>query len=354
MPNLDLDQLEALAAAVSEGTMEAAAGKLHLTPSAISQRIKALETTVGRVLLMRTRPLRPTSPGEKLLRLARQIEAIASDAARELGDEASEQPRVVALAVNADSLATWLMPALATVSSPIVFDLRRADETVTTELLRDGTVMGAVTASAQAVTGCTVQLLGHMRYRARATREFASRWFPNGPTTQQLAVAPVINFDRDDDLQDRYLRRRARRRLDPPRHYVPGTSASVQAVRLGLGWGMISDLQAEPSDGVPRLIELDPRGCFDEPLYWQQWRLPSAALDAVATAVRSHAARTLRLCNADRRDGSGSPPEIHPVCWAPTGRVPARPSLAPRRGHAGSALGTTVDTPARRPQHPPA
>jgi LysR family transcriptional regulator (chromosome initiation inhibitor) len=291
MARFDLAQLEALAAAVSEGTMEAAAARLHVTPSAISQRIKALEIAVGRVLLIRSRPLRPTNSGVKLLRTARQLEAITIEAARELEDEAPGEPQSVALAVNADSLATWFVPALAGLDSPMIFDVRRADETVTAELLRDGTVMAAVTASAVPVPGCTVERLGSMRYRARAGERFAARWFPRGVTVEALGHAPLVAFDRDDQIQDQYLRRRTRRRLQPPRHYVPGSNAFAQAVRLGLGWGMVPDLQA---DGRPRLVELDPRGTIDVRLYWQQWRLPSAALQAVAGAVRRHAASQLR------------------------------------------------------------
>jgi LysR family transcriptional regulator (chromosome initiation inhibitor) len=291
MAGLDLDQLEALAAAVSEGTMEAAAGRLHVTPSAISQRIKALEIAVGRVLLIRSRPLKPTPSGEKLLRTARQIEAITREAARDLDEGVGpDEPQTLALAVNADSLATWFVPAIASVEAPIIFDLRRADETLTAELLRDGTVMAAVTGSLEPVPGCTVEPLGSMRYRPRASERFAAKWFPDGVSAERLAVAPVVDFDRDDRLQDRYLRRRTRRRLRPPRHYVPGSGAFARAVRLGLGWGMVPDLQA---DGRPRLVELDPRGTFDVRLYWQQWRLPSRALQEVADAVRRQAAAEL-------------------------------------------------------------
>lgn len=292
--DLDLDQLRALATAVSEGTLDAAARKLHVTPSAISQRIKALETAVGRVLLTRSKPVRPTTSGETLLRAARQIEAITADAALELGEEESGRPLVIALAVNADSASTWLVPALAAVGPPLVFDLRRGDETRTAELLRDGTVMAAVTASAQPVPGCTVELLGEMRYRPRASAEFAAKWFRDGVTVQRLSRAPMVVFDREDQLQDRYLRRRSRRQLDPPRHYVPGSSAFVQAVRFGLGWGMVPDLQAEPIDGQPGLVEFDHRGSVDVRLFWQQWRLPSGAVERVADAVRSQAAAVLR------------------------------------------------------------
>jgi LysR family transcriptional regulator, chromosome initiation inhibitor len=282
--DLDLDQLQALAAAVAEGSFEAAARRLHVTPSAISQRIKALETSVGRVLLIRSRPVRPTTSGQTLLRVARQIETAMDDAARELGDDQEAELPVVALAVNADSLATWLPTALAAVDPPVAFDLRRADETRTAELLRDGTVTAAVTASADPVPGCAVRPLGRMRYRPRASAAFAERWFTSGVTPAGLARAPVVVFDRTDQLQDRYLRRRSRRRLQPPRHYVPGSGAFVQAVRLGLGWGMVPDLQA--GDG---LVEFDPSGAIDVGLFWQQWRLQSATLERVARAIRAQA-----------------------------------------------------------------
>jgi LysR family transcriptional regulator (chromosome initiation inhibitor) len=283
---MDLDQLRALAAAVAEGSFDAAAHRLHVTPSAISQRIKALETSVGRVLLIRSRPVRPTSSGETLLRAARQIEAIAADAARELGDAGAgaERPASIALAVNADSLATWLVPALAAVEPPLAFDLRRADETRTAELLRDGTVVAAVTASADPVAGCVVRRLGAMRYRPRASTEFVERWFPDGPNANALSRAPVVAFDRTDVLQDQYLRRRSRRILQPPRHYVPGSSAFVEAVRRGLGWGMVPDLQTDPT-----LVEFDSSGTIDVRLHWQQWRLRSTALERVADAVREQA-----------------------------------------------------------------
>ena len=290
MMRFDPDQLQALAAAVSEGTFDAAARTLNVTPSAVSQRIKALETSVGRVLLIRSKPVRPTFAGEILLRASRQIDAITADAARELGDGEPGSPATIAVAVNADSLATWLVPALTAVDTALVFDLRRADETRTAELLRDGTVTAAVTASARPVPGCTVEPLGRMRYRPRASAEFVARWFAEGVTAHALALAPVVVFDREDQLQDRYLRRRTRRRLDPPRHHVPGSNAFAQAVRLGLGWGMVPDLQAEPGT----VVEFDPRGSIDVRLYWQQWRLGSAALERIAEAVRRQATDALR------------------------------------------------------------
>ncbi len=244
------------------------------------------------MLLIRSRPVRPTASGQTLLRVARQIEAIIDDASRELGEDGERGLPGVALAVNADSLATWLPPALAAVQPPVAFDLRRADETRTAELLRDGSVIAAVTASADPVAGCTAHPLGRMRYRPRASVGFVERWFSEGATPKSLARAPVVVFDRADQLHDRYLQRRSRQPLHPPRHYVPGSTAFVQSVRLGLGWGMVPDLQA--GDGT-EIINFDPAGAIDVSLYWQQWRLRSGTLDRVADAIRAHAELALQM-----------------------------------------------------------
>lgn len=150
--------------------------------------------------------------------------------------------------------------------------------------------MAAVTASAEAVPGCTVERLGKMRYRPRAASRFAARWFADGVTPEALGLAPVVVFDREDRLQDAYLRRRTRRRLHPPRHYVPGSDAFRVAVGLGLGWGMLPDLQLS---GIKETVDLDPGGAIDVVLYWQQWRLRSSALERVAATVRAAAGTVL-------------------------------------------------------------
>ena len=295
MMNLDPDQLEALAAAISEGTFDAAARALHVTPSAVSQRVKALETSVGQVLLVRSKPVRATTAGETLLRAARQIQAVSAEALRELGAEDPAEgsgPSVVPLAVNADSLDTWFLAALAELDGA-VFDLRREDEKRTAGLLRRGEVMAAVTTSRNPVPGCAVRRLGRMRYAPRAAAAFGARWFPDGMTAAALSRAPVVLFDRDDTIQDRYLRRPGRPALHPPHHYVPGSGPFLAAVRLGLGWGMIPDLQlARETNGD--LVDLDPAGGMDVELYWQQWRVAGPALERVARTVQAAAERFLR------------------------------------------------------------
>ena len=289
---LDLAQLRALRAAVDGGTLEAAARQLHVTPSAVSQRLKALEQATGQLLLVRSRPVQVTEPGRALLRLARQLDLLTSDAVRELAPELAG-PVVLPLAVNADSLATWFLPAVAPLAGEIAFDLHRADESRTADLLRDGTVMAAVTVDATPVAGCRVTPLGVLRYRVLATPAFAQRWFPGG-----WERAPVVVFDRTDDLQDAHLRRRGVDPAAPPRHHVPSSADFVDAVRLGMGWGMVPDVQHPPG-----LVDLDPGGAVDVTLHWQQWRLRSAALDRVAAVVLAAGRAALERPAAERSAG---------------------------------------------------
>ncbi|VXC20289.1 LysR family transcriptional regulator ArgP [Aeromicrobium sp. 9AM] len=292
MADVDLSQLRALAAVVDEGSFDAAAAALHLTPSAVSQRIKALEQSAGRVLVRRTKPTEATEAGHAYLRLARQVEALVQDVRVEADPDEQRLP-TIPLAVNGDSLATWVLPALASLTGSAYFDVRREDEGRTAELLRSGTVMAAVTSDAAPVQGCRSSRLGTMRYRPMASPAFAATWFADGVDTASLAVAPVVVFDRNDDLQDAYLRQRSRRRLDPPRQHIPASSQFAEAIALGLGWGMLPKEQSEEREAAGRLVNVDPARHVDVTLYWQQWTLQTRALEATARAIREAAAEHL-------------------------------------------------------------
>lgn len=294
MTELPLDQVRTLLAVVDEGTFDAAAAALHVTPSAISQRVKALEQRTGRVLLLRTKPVRPTESGEVVVRFARQLARLELDARTELGMADTGEPARLSIAVNADSLATWFLPALSEVPEQIYFELHREDQDHTTALLREGVVMAAVTSSPDPVAGCSVRALGKMRYLPMASPAFQSRWLGDGPLRQALPEAPVVLFDRRDDLQDRLARKLTRGRgAGGRRHYVPSSEAFVRAVAAGLGWGMVPVAQAEPHLRDGTLVDLAPEHAIDVPLFWQQWKLDSPALAAAAAVVASAAAAAL-------------------------------------------------------------
>ncbi|WP_217169288.1 LysR family transcriptional regulator ArgP [Streptomyces sp. AC512_CC834] len=293
--DLPLDQVRTLLAVVDEGTFDAAAAALHVTPSAVSQRVKALEQRTGRVLLLRTKPVRATDSGAVLVRLARQVARLERDACAELGLREAGEPTRVSVAVNADSLATWFLPALTRLprEPALCFELRREDESHTAALLREGVVMAAVTSSPEPVPGCTVRTLGRMRYLPCAAPDFAARHL-EGPPRETVAEAPVVVFDRRDDFQDAFARRLGHDGASAARHYVPTSEGFVEAVAAGLGWGMVPQPQADPLLRTGRLVGFAPDLAVDVPLYWQQWKLDSPALAKVADAVVATAGAALR------------------------------------------------------------
>jgi LysR family transcriptional regulator (chromosome initiation inhibitor) len=290
---MELDQLRALVAVVDHGTFDSAAVALHVTPSAISQRIKALEAGAGSVLLRRSRPVRPTEQGELLLRSARQLLVLADEALLLLRaggdtDGADRAGRLrVPIVVNADSIATWFAAAVIEIGrgGRIELEVRRDDEHVTADLLRSGEVMGAVTADPSPVQGCAVRRLGTMTYRAKASRRFARAWFPDGATSAALASAPVVQYDRKDLHQNRLLARLAPD-ARPPQVFVPDSVQFVECVRAGVGWAMVPDLQ-DPDDS---LVTLDDAWSHPVELYWRTWKIASPGLDLVTQAVARAAA----------------------------------------------------------------
>ncbi|MEV7660660.1 LysR family transcriptional regulator ArgP [Paenarthrobacter sp. NPDC089316] len=305
MPQFPSEQLLTFATVLSEGTLEAAARLLHITPSAVSQRLKALEQSTGRVLLQRSNPVLATEAGEVVLRLARQVAQLEADAGKELGLDGDQPQLAVPIVVNADSLAVWFLKALAQAPTGpnVTFDLHRDDEQHSTSLLRSGTVMAAVTATPEPVQGCRVESLGIMRYLPVAAPQFVERWFPAFPAgldDDTLNTAPSVDFDRKDTYQWAFVQHwatamgKALPERKGPRHYVPASQDFGDAIRLGLGWGLIPEVQCGPDIAEGRLIELAPGHPFDVPLYWQRWRTESSVLDTLSQAVREVSAQYLR------------------------------------------------------------
>lgn len=285
------DQLAALVAIVERGTFEAAARELHVTPSAVSQRIRALESMAGQVLVRRSSPCAATPAGERLLRLARQTNLLYDEAADALDAEA-RGPVELPVAVNADSLDTWFREVLRAVGEwdDVALRLYVEDQAFSTDLLRRGDALGAVTSDPVAVQGCVVEPLGTLRYRPAAAPEFAERW--RRGRSYDWARMPTVVFNEKDALQHGVL---AARGVEPPPvvHRVPTSADFHEAVRLGLGWAAIPEPQLDPDLESGRLVLLSPRTHVDVLLHWQRWRLDSPLLARLTDAVRAAATSTL-------------------------------------------------------------
>jgi len=284
---LDVQQIAAFAAVIELGSFDAAAERLHVTPSAVSQRIKALEQSVGQVLVIREKPCVATPAGVPLLRLAAQTDLLESEALADMGGAGLPDRTRIAIAVNADSMSTWFTAVFGQLPE-VLFDLRIEDQDHSARLLREGVVMGAVTTERTPVPGCRVQALGVMRYLPVAAPAYVGRHLPDGFTADAVASAPSLAWNRDDALQDMLLRKVFRRSTSRPTHFVPTAEGFGAAVRAGLGWGMYPEQIVD--DDFVRVCD----AYLDVPLYWQCWKLDSAMVARITDVVRGAAASLRR------------------------------------------------------------
>ncbi|MES2901681.1 MAG: HTH-type transcriptional regulator ArgP [Pseudomonadota bacterium] len=293
---LDSRKGEALLAVIDSGSFEQAAALLHLTPSAVSQRISALEAELGTPLVVRAKPCRATPAGTRLIQYLRRSRLLEQEFLADRGSP-DGQMLSIAIAVNNDTLASWLLPGLAEflVAERIVLDITLDDQDHTYALLAQGLALAAVSSAAEAMRGCAVEPLGAMRYRLLATPAFAARWFPHGLEREAARRAPLMVFDRKDSLQKNFLQRElGLPEGSYPCHYVPASAAFMQAIELGLGYGMLPEQQYGDLVQQGRLIDLAPDQPTDISLYWHAWRVQSPKLERLSAALLAAARASLR------------------------------------------------------------
>ncbi|MBT1443807.1 LysR family transcriptional regulator ArgP [Shewanella sp. JM162201] len=293
---LDYTNLKALATVVETGGFERAARVLCITQSAVSQRIRALEERIGQSLLIRSVPVTATPAGKRLLRHYHQVALLESELGSELNADDPHKPTQIAIAVNADSLATWFLPALSPLFARYgwLMKLIVDDESYTHNLLKNGEAVGCVTTNAEPMAGCSAEFLGVMRYRCVATPEFIERFFAAGLTQDALAKAPAVIFSTKDRLHERFL---AKHFSLPSsgfyQHTVPSSEGFLDAICQHLGYGMVGHLQADKLIAAGVLIDLCPSVTMDVALYWQHWNIKAKYTTIIYRALAVAARQVL-------------------------------------------------------------
>jgi LysR family transcriptional regulator (chromosome initiation inhibitor) len=295
--DINAKQATALLAVLDTGSFEKAAGRLHLTASAVSQRIRALESQFGGPLVVRNRPCSPTAAGVRLLQYLRRASQLEADFVADLSGPGDALWTAV-VAVNADSLSTWFFPELAEVllRENVLLDVTVDDQDHTYRSLETGRAIGCICTESRAMRGCSAAPIGVMRYRLMASRDFGARWFPQGMTRQSAAQAPVIAYNRKDELQSRFLKQQFGLLPDGfPRHYLPIPLPRLQAIEHGLGYGMVPELlldQAAIENGA--MIDLAPLHPTDVALYWHSWEVQSPRMASLCKRIVETGRKALR------------------------------------------------------------
>lgn len=322
---IDSNLLETLAAVITEQSFDKAARSLFLTQSAVSQRIRQLEERIGRMLVVRSNPVRPTPAGMALLRHYRQLAVLEQNLFEELGSNEDRGPEQVTLAVNADSLDTWFPDSVRDILTEggVLLDLIVDDQSVTHAYLRSGEVQGAITSTPASFQGLVTHDLGDMEYLCVATPDYRLRHCPDGFHLEAAKQAPMVAFSHKDDLQHEFLRQRFGEEITPPLHVMPSNISFLGLILAGLAHGMVTGMQATPHLASGDLVELAPGETLRVPHFYQCWSLQSVQCRRLAEAVVA-TARTRLTVRTPLRESSSQKP-------AGLDRNPVPGALTPQR-----------------------
>jgi LysR family transcriptional regulator, chromosome initiation inhibitor len=306
MRTFDPDALECLAAIVEEGGFERAAQRLSITQSAVSQRLRALESQVGTVLIVRSRPLRPTAAGQLLLKHTKMLRLLRADLERDLKELApsslggAREEERISIAINADSIATWALQALTELAQQgLPMEIITDDQDFTHEWLRQGQVLGCVTTLKQALRGCKVVALGAMEYVAVAAPAFAQERLGSEDgaallTAHNFRDVPFVAFNRKDDMQSEFVGKAfGLKRVMLNQLFLPSSEGQVRAVLAGWGVAVVPRLLTQGLLEQGQLVNIAPAFALPIQLYWHCWNLQSEVLDALTAALKRVAAAAL-------------------------------------------------------------
>lgn len=280
--------LKVFAEILNSGSFEAAAKKLHITPSAVSQRIRQLEDQLGQLLIIRGIPSRPTDAGKKLYLHAQQLQSMENDFFNTLHQTSHDK---LAVAVNMDSMDGWFLDAMTEAAhAGILLDLKAEDQQFSETLLREGKVMAAVSTHSAPIQGCSSEWLGTMYYSAYASTDFYQRYFPNGDHVEDLIASPTLCFNEKDGLQHAFLQSVADREIETNSLFIPSNTAYIEAIQRGIGWGMVPDFISQRSLNPEKTVKLFPQSSIAINLFWIRWNIQLRSLDRLTECVR-HAAQ---------------------------------------------------------------
>lgn len=294
---IDVNMLEALGSVLEHGGFEKAAKSLFISQSAVSQRVKQLEESIGQVLIVRSSPPKATPAGRQLLKYYKQVKCLEEDVLSQLGIASKERYSILTIGVNADSLSTWFFDIVDGFfkKNNVLFNIVVDDQEETQKLLKDGDVVGCISASNAIVQGCSCSYLGAMQYKFAANPAFCKKWFGAGVNYSTAAEAPIVNFNAKDTIHRQLFKNIFQNTpCEFNSHYVPSPEQLLRAVVCGLGYGAVPTIQADSYFSSGELIDIFPGVYVDINLYWHYWNIDLRFLKKFTNSLVEQSKRILK------------------------------------------------------------
>lgn len=273
---LDYRGIEALYTVQELQSFEAAAKKLHITQSAVSQRIKGLESYYGEPVLIRMLPYKPTNLGAALIGHFKRICLLERSLENQLAQ--TEVKPHISIALNRDSLETWFLEVIEhkSIFDNVILEIIADDQEFTIDYLKKGLVSACLSTSEKAIIGGNVTFLGEMEYLLVASPEFKEQNFSGKDQKKSLLKATAIKFDKNDKLHERYLEKFFGLNGEGLNfHIVPSVRGFKQYALLGYGYGLIPKIDILKELKSKKLLQLYEDKTWKIPLYWHCWDIES-------------------------------------------------------------------------------
>ena len=285
-------QLEALGAVIEFGGFDRAADALGLTQSAVTHRVKHLETYVGKPLLVRSNPPVPTEAGIPLYSHFKKMRLLEKDLHMDMSGGITGQP--LSLGVNASTLSSWFRPVLRHIMKSTLVDLHVGEAQVVHHLLQQGNLAGCISIRSKASRGCSVDYLGELVLRCVATRDFRKRYFPRGITVDEMKKAPAILFHPESQMMRLFQKKVMDvAPFDVPTHIIPAQHEYLEMISSGVAYGFMPEALFHIMQADRELTDLSPLAPIVIPQYWHRWGIESELLTGITDRIRKEAAASL-------------------------------------------------------------
>lgn len=288
---IDHAQLEALLAVERYGGFVAAAERIGLSASALSQRVKLLEQRLGLVLVHRGRPIRLTDSGLRLCRYAETIEQMEGQVLQAFSPDVigadGTIPRLKVV-VDHDSAATWLPDFFdedANSNDARLIEFELADQDRSIEEMKAGHALAGVSSSPEAYQGYKARSLGTFVYRAAASPDCSMRYRLKEGDPAAVTKAPAIGLSATDDRPRDWVREAYGWDGILPTHVIPDALTVLEACRRSVGWSVFPTALIDDEIAQGKLVDLEPGAVIRRRLYWHVSTMAEAALAGVTRRV---------------------------------------------------------------------
>lgn len=266
---LEIRHLRSLVAIADSGKLATAAERVHLSQSALSHQIRALEDHHGLALFERTRQgLQFTPAGERLLTLARSVLAEVSAAERDLQRMKGETTGELRIALECHTCFDWLMPVMHAFRQrwpEVEVDLVAGFHAEPLALLKEGRADLVIGSAPKSARAWQVSPLFKFEMMAVVANDHPLR-HKRFITARDLADETLITYPVPDARIDLVREVLAPAKVNPARRTAELTVAIVQLVasRRGVAalpsWGLQSYLEHD----YVQAVRIGPKGLWSE------------------------------------------------------------------------------------------